>query len=470
MAYKDLREFLARLEKEGLLCRVSDPVDWNLELGAVMRKVFDTGGPAILFENVKDSPYSLISGAMYTYKRYGLAIGCEGDLRSILHKTHQAVENPIPPVTVNGGPCQENVHTGKDINLYDLPVPHWSEADGGRFIGTLGVIVTRDPDTGKRNVGIYRQQLFSKNEIGLLATQHIGVIFQKYQAMGEPMPIATAIGVAPEVLAASVVQTPYGQDEFAVAGSFRGDPLPLVKCKTLDLEVPATAEIVLEGHVNPNPAEWKDEGPFGEFPGYYGGVKMPRPTILLSAVTHRHNPIFQGTLEGAPPNESSTIRTIGHTLGAWRKLNLMGVPGVKEVHMTDMGCANFWVVVSLERQYYGGNARQVMEGIWATMSNAKWVIVVDQDIDVFDRGQVEWALSTRVQPHRDIYITPPNEMGTQLDPSIDPVRRPYPRAQTSRIGIDATLQFKGFEFPAMSRPGDALMKTITEKWSGKGLF
>ena len=138
------------------------------------------------------------------------------------------------------------------------------------------------------------------------------------------MPVATAIGVAPEVLAASVCHAPYGQDELGIAGGFRGDPLPVVKCKTLDLEVPATAEIVLEGFVASDPSQWQEEGPFGEFPGYYGGVKMRRPTIRLSAVTHRENPIFQGTLEGAPPNESSTIRTIGHTLGAWRKLREEG--------------------------------------------------------------------------------------------------------------------------------------------------
>ena len=470
MAYQDLRGFISSLEEEGLLRRVKEQVDWNLEVGAIMQKVFDARGPAILFENVKDSPHPLLSGAMCTYRRYALGVGSEGDLRSILSKALHAIDNPILPVRVERGSCQENVLTGKDIDLYRFPTPLWHELDGGRFIGTLGLVVTRDPDTGKRNVGIYRQQIIGKGETGLLATQQMGTMFQKYRALGEPMPIATAIGVAPEVLAAAVFHAPYGQDELAIAGGLCSAPVPLVKCRTVDLEVPATAEIVLEGIVEVDASRWKDEGPFGEFPGYYGGVKMPRPVVRLTAVTHRNDPILQGTLEGMPPNESSTLRTVGHTVGAWKNLLALGIPGVKEVHVTEMGCANFQVVVSMDRQYYGGNARQVIQGLWATNTNAKWVIVVDDDIDIFDQGQVEWALSTRVQPHRDVIITSDSEPGIELDPSIHPSKRAYPVSQSSRIGIDATMQYKGFEFPPKARQNDELMNKVEKKWLGKGLF
>src|SRR3990172_4472822 len=152
---------------------------------------------------------------------------------------------------------------------------------------------------------------------------------------------------------------------------------------------------------------------------------MPGPLVRLTAVTHRNNPIFQGTLVVGPPCEDSTLRTVGHTVGAWRKLRVMGIPGVKEVHMTEMGCAWFVAIVSMDRQYYGGNARQVIEGLWATNIAAKWAIVVDDDIDIFDSGQVEWALATRVQPHRDIIITSDSEPGISLDPSIEPGKRPY---------------------------------------------
>jgi UbiD family decarboxylase len=449
------------------VCRVKEQVNWDLEVGAIMQKTCDTQGPALLFENVKGSPYPLFTGAMYTYRRYGLGIGVEGGLRPILRKGLHAMQNPIPPLRVASGPCQENVLTGKDIDLYRFPVPRWHEMDGGRYIGTLGVVVTRDPQTGERNMGIYRQQIMSRDTTGLLATQQVGTMFQKYRAMGKPMPIATAIGVPPEVVAAACFHAPYGQDELGIAGGLRGEPVPLVKCKTVDLEVPATSEIVLEGVVEVDTSLWKEEGPFGEYPGYYGGVKMPRPLVRLTAITHRNNPIFQGAMVVAPPCEDSTLRTVGHTVGAWGKLLTMGIPGVKELHMTEMGCAVFKVIVSMDRQYYGGNARQVINGVWASMGVGKWVIVVDDDIDIFDPGQVEWALSTRVQPHRDIIIVP-DQSGSQLDPSIDPSKRPYPIAQTSRIGIDATMQFKGFEFPPKARPGEELMRTVEKKWAGKG--
>lgn len=470
MPYHDLRQFVSRLEEEGQLVRVRDQVDWNLEVSAILQKTFDVQGPAVLFENVKESPYPLLCGAMYTYPRFGLGIGAEGNLRALLRKSLDATENPIAPVTVEAGLCQENVLTGDDIDLYSFPVPYWHEHDGGRFIGTLGLVITRDPDTGKRNVGIYRQQIMGKNETGLLATQQAGVMLQKYRARGQSMPIATAIGVAPELLAASVFYGRYGEDELGIAGALRGEPVPLVKCKTVDLEVPASAEVVLEGFIDLDTSRWKEEGPFGEFPGYYGGVKMPRPNIRLTAVTHRDNPVFQGTLEGAPPNESSTLRTVGHSVGAWRKLLAMAIPGVKEVHFTEMGCAQFMAIVSMERQYYAGNARQVIEGLWATNINAKWAIVVDADIDIFDQRQVEWALSTRVQPHRDVVITADRESGIQLDPSIDPGQRAYPGTRSSRIGIDATTQFKGFDFGPKARTSDELMAAVEKKWAGRGLF
>ena len=470
MAYDDLRQFLSRLEQEGLLARVKEQVDWDLEAGAIIHKNFEARGPAILFENIKGSRYPLLSGAMNTYRRCGLGIGADGTLRSVLRKTLDATRNPVSPVVVQSGACQENVIVGGDIDLNRFPVPRWHEMDGGRYVGTLGLVITADPVTGTRNVGIYRQQILDKATTGILATQQFGTMFQRYRAAGRPMPIATAIGVAPEILLSSVCYAPYGQDELGIAGALRQAPVELVKCKTVDLQVPATAEIVLEGVVEIDDSKWKEEGPFGEFPGYYGGVKMPRPTIRLSAITHRNNPIFQGTLEGAPPNESSVIRTVGHSVGAWSKLLAMGIPGVKEVHFTEMGCAQFVAIVSLDRQYYGGHARQIIEALWATNINAKWAIVVDDDIDIYDQGQVEWAISTRVQPHRDIVITSENEPGISLDPSIEPGRRPYPNARSSRIGIDATTQYKGFDFPLKARPSPELLRLVEEKWSGRGLF
>src|SRR3989304_919178 len=214
MAYKDLREFIKKLEDEGELHRIKKEVDWNIELGTVMRKVFDLRGPAVLFEKVKGSNITFLSGAMDTYKRYALGIGeSSQDLRSLLKRVLDATKNPIKPVLVKDGVCKENVEKGKDIDLYKFPVPKWHELDGGRFIGTLGVVITRDPEPGVRNGGTYGQKLNGKKKTGLLTTQHLGQMLERYRAMKKPMPIVTAIGVAPEVLPARWCTVGYGEDE-----------------------------------------------------------------------------------------------------------------------------------------------------------------------------------------------------------------------------------------------------------------
>lgn len=467
MAFQDLREFIAELERRGLLRRVEKEVNWYLEIGAIMKRVSDMGGPAVLFERVKGSAIPLLSGAMGTYERYGVGIGCPNNLRSILAKIMGAIGNPTAPILVGRGVCQENVLLGKDIDLYGFPAPHWHPLDGGRFIGTLGAVVTKDPETGQRNVGIYREQILDRDKTGLLAAQHAGFTVQKYRAMKKPMPIATCIGVDPAILAASCVQLAPGEDELGIAGTLQGRPVELVQCKSIDLQVPASCEIVLEGMIPPDDAAWLEEGPFGEFTGYYGGDRMRRPTIYLSAITHRNRPIYQGTFEGAPPNESAVLRTIGHTAGLWEKLKKTGVPGIKEVFLR--GCAAFIAVISLDRQYYGGHARQVIDATWAVAGGVKWVIVVDGDIDVFDWDQVEWALSTRVQPHRDIFITDERERGLHLDPSIPPEARPYPVSQSSRIGIDATTQFKGFPWPDPVKPTAETMAAVEARWKEYGI-
>ncbi|MDP2728120.1 MAG: UbiD family decarboxylase [Dehalococcoidia bacterium] len=467
MPYKDLRGFLAALRERGDLHTVEKEVDWDLEIGSVMRKIFDQRGPAVLFQRVKDSAFPLVSGVMDTYDRYALALGVEPDLRSIFKRTLDAVAAPIPPIVVKRGPCKENIDQGKKIDLHRFPAPRWHSLDGGRFLGTLGAVILKDPETGTRNMGIYRGQVLAKDKLGLLATQHAGIVLTKYQSMRKPMPVAIAIGVEPAVLSACCFQVAYGVDELGIAGGLRAEPVEMVKCETVDLEVPASAEIVLEGEVPADESKWEEEGPFGEFPGYYGGMRFRRPTIYLSAVTYRDNPIVHGTLEGAPPNESNTIRTIGHTTGIWDRLRRTGVPGLKEFYLTDMGCAVFTAVASLERHYYAGNARQLIEAIFAT-SLAKWAIVVDGDVDIYDREQVEWALATRVQPHRDIIVTPDGEPGVNLDPAIPPGARAYPQTHTSKVGIDATVHFKGYEFSPIARPSQEEMAQVEARWHEYG--
>jgi UbiD family decarboxylase len=372
----------------------------------------------------------------------------------------------MAPEIVKEGVCQEEVYTGDQVDVLKFPTPRWNRLDGARYIGTLGLVVNKDPETGVRNVGIYRLAIKGKNILGYNATQQTGLNLRKHEKMGTPMPIAVAIGVPPAALAASCFIAPYGVDEFSLAGPLLGRPLPLVKCKTVDLEVPANTEIVLEGTVSPHLEDWEDEGPFGEFTGYYG-IRTRNPVINLTAMTHRRDPILQGTLEGKPPTESTTLR-IGHTIGTWQKLERTGLPGIREVYCTDMGCTNFFTIVAIERNYYHGHARQVIEAVWATGFNHKWTMVVDEDIDIYDRAQVEWAMTVRTQPHRDIIITDDSCIGCNLDPSIPPEDRPYPGTRSSRIGINATKEFKGFSFPPIVRPSDEDFDRVDKRWSEYG--
>jgi UbiD family decarboxylase len=467
MSHKDMREFIGELEEAGELHRIKTQVDWDLELSAIMRKVFEKDGPACLFENVKGSDFSVFSGGFFRAKKYGIAVGAPPDVRSILKMMLKATENPIAPVMVADGPCKENIDVGDKINLEKFPVPRWFHLDGGRYIGTLGAIITKDPDTGIRNMGVYRQQIAGKNRLGMLATQQCGINLQKYRIRKMPMPIATAIGVPPSVLAAAIVRAPYREDELGIAGGIMGEPVPLVKCETIDLEVPANSEIVIEGEIPPDADLWVEEGPFGEFTGCCSSVHSEiKPVVNVTAVTYRNNPIFQGCSPGIPPNEETTFREIGTTVGAWRNILKAGVPGVKEVYATEMGCAEFVIVVSMDQQYYLGNAREVIEAVFATVGKTtKWVIVVDDDIDIFDRGQVEWALSVRVQPHRDIIITDDRHSGNPLDPSIHPNLRSHPLlARTSRIGIDATIKNKDFDFPPIVKSTEEMEKYVEKRW------
>lgn len=462
MAYRDLREFLDRLEKEKDLSRVSAEVDWNLEVGTIMRRVYDERGPAVLFERVKDSPNPLVSGAMDTERRYGWGLETDPNPRAILHKLVRAIEQPLKPVLVDDGPCKQHVDTGNNIDLGIFPAPKWHRLDGGRFIGTLGVVVTKDPETGEKNLGICREQIHDRKRTGLYAAQQARIMLRKYQTLGRPMPVATAIGVDPAVLAASTVLAPYGSDEMEIAGALRGQPVELVRCETVDLAVPASAEIVLEGEIEPNEELWLEEGPFGEFTGFYAGQRTRRPTVNLTAVTYRDMPILHGTFEGPPPSESTTLRTFAHTAGIWGRLRKAGVPGVKEVYSSDMGCAIFWTVVSMEQQFYAGNVQDVINVVFG-LSESKWVIVVDGDIDIYDRGQVEWALSTRVLPHRDIILTS-RQRGLMIDSSIAPEDLREIGTRGSKIGIDGTMQFKGFDFPPFARPTAQEIAFVDRRW------
>ena len=411
----------------------------------------------------------VFTGALFRHKKYAINIDAPPDLKGIMDKVKYAVANPINLKMVSTGHCKENIDTGSKINLEKFPSPRWHELDGGRYIGTLGVVITKDPETGIRNLAVYREQLEGKNKHGLNPEQHSGIHLTKYRAMNKPMPVVTCIGVPPSVLCAALTKAPYGQDESGIAGALCGEPVPFVKCETVDLEVPADSEIVIEGEVPVDTTKWEMEGPFGEFTGHFHTLqKGQKPTVYVTAVTYRDNPIYQGCSPGIAPNEETTPREIGGTAGAWLDLQRSGIPGIKNVYVTEMGCAGFTTIVQMDRHFYQGNVRQIIYFCFARQFMSKWVIVVDDDIDIFDKGAIEWALATRVQPHRDIIITDNKLQGVELDPSIHTDLAHIPNVQTSKIGIDATTKFKGHNFAPLVLDSPEMSQKITSRWNEYG--
>ena len=307
MPGRDLRDLINDLEERNDLTRIKAEVDWNEELGAITREISSQYGPALLFENIKDHKNTicrrLFTNGTGTKKRLCWIIGVPEDTSDaeIVRVFKERFAKPLKPVTVDSGPVKENIVKGDDVDLFQLPVPKWNPLDGGRYIMTSGSVVTRDPDSGTLNVGTYRGMIGSKNTIGVLlaTTQGWGMHFTKHRNRNEPMPVAVVLGWDQSLFIAA--STPVIHPEYEMAGSLRRAPVELVKCETSDLMVPASAEIVLEGFVSPDPKTFTLEGPFSEYPGYYGGSKSPKHTIQVTCVTYRNDPIFHGCLTGASP-------------------------------------------------------------------------------------------------------------------------------------------------------------------------
>lgn len=456
MPYNDLREFLTVLERHGQLARVKAPVSLEYELGAICRKVLDQRGPALLFENIRGSSVPVAANVIGTRERYALALETTPD--RIIAEWQVRTQNPLPPVIVERGPCQENVLTGDQIDLLKFSMPIWNELDGGPFV-TFPCHISKDPD-GNRNVGMYRGHVFGPRALGILAGpyRHI-VAHQKLTA--EPFPVAIAMGLDPAVYAAAVAPFPYGVDEMGMAGALRGKPVEMVRCVSVPLEVPATAEIVIEGTITRG--DMHPEGPYAEFTGYSTRV-LDRPVIRVSAITHRNGAIHQGSYNGVPPQESLVMTSVPMEAEIKRLTPL----AMKDVHVTEEGCGAFTCVVSCEKPYEG-YAKALALGVLGTPAGrlVKIVIVVDDDIDVFSPEKVQWAIATRVQPHRDVQILN-DMMGIVLDPSIDPEDRATGWARTSKMVIDAT-RYKAHDFEPVVRPEPKAMAEVEKNWDRYGI-
>ena len=425
--FEELRGYLSYLEERGQLLRVNEEVDPKFEIAAGIRKTSDIGGPALLFEKVKGFPdWRVLGGLFATRKLVALGLGIPED--QLLEKYLTLEEKRIAPEMVKTGPVKEVCWRGNEIDLFRLPMVTHSEKDVGPYI-TIGAQIGKDPDTGIRNVSIHRMLRLGKDRLSLWAPpdHHLGRMILKAEEKGRGLEVATAIGVDPAIIIGSQAKVPFGVDEFHVAGGLRGAAVKLTKCETIDVEVPAAAEIVIEGITIPG--ERVSDGPYGEYPGTYSESKQS-PVLKVISITMRRNPIYQTALTGLPVTENHTLIEYANAAVIYREAKKI-IPEVKSVHVTPGGTFRHHVVVSI-RKRHEEEARNLILGLLSLGIGLKQVTVVDEDIDIYDPVDVEWALSTRMQPDRDIIIIPRIACST-LDPSV-----PAPRT-TAAWGIDATM-------------------------------
>lgn len=469
MSFFDLREFLKLLDSEGELHRIETMVDPEWEVGAICRENFDRRGPALQFNHLGNHQTPLVVGVLGKSKLYGLALGVLPTFKEIYGKWQWALENPIKPILLETGPCKEV--KSEEVNLFEdpFPVPRWHVLDGGPYLGTFHLVISIDPESGWINCGMYRNQILGKDCLGIhLANpnQDFGKIFEKWKSLKKSMPVAIAIGVTPYLSLVAVSKIPVGVNEYNIAGGLRGSPIELVHAETSDLLVPACAEIILEGEV-PVDDYHSQEGPFGETPGYMGEMENRINYIKVKKMTHRRNPIFQGTYEGKPPNESALVMLYTRTISVYNHLLLSGIKGVKDVCVT-YASRGFHTVVSIYKQY-PNHAKDVMNHVLGCPGLiCKHCVVVDEDVDPWDTFQVEWAIATRVQADRDIEIIK-NGRSSKFDVSQVPSKR----GLSSWLRIDATKPFEEYEregasFPLSSEPPEELLMKVRARWKDYG--
>ncbi len=462
MPYQDLREFLDNLESRGDLKHVRKEVDWNLELSHIFRLNEMEGGPALLFDNIKDCPgHRVAASVLQTKERVALALDLspEQSFLEMVKQWHARIsERTIPPQWVDSGPCKENIVLGDDVNLYDFPTPWFYPKDGGRYLSTGAILVTRDLETGRVNVGTYRGMIIDRDKMALLLSlgKDSEIDLRGYAREGRPMPVAWATGVDPALFICSANFFPRAVSEYDIAGALRGEPVAVVRGETVDLPIPAGAEIVLEGEVVPG--ELVPEGPFSEWPGYYTGGDNRLPYMRVKAITHRSNPILWAMHAISDP---ALLFSLARTAGLYNELQSMGIPGVKSVHCPRVGGGRMMAIISVQ-QMYPGHSTQVGLAVMASISGnygLKIVIVVDDDIDPENWEQVLWALSMRYQPERCTQIIKRGK-STPLDPSL-PVDG---RMLTSRVLLDACLPYEWEHKPERIALDPEMVTRVKGQW------
>jgi 4-hydroxy-3-polyprenylbenzoate decarboxylase len=426
MPFKDMREFINKLEVEGEAQRIDEEVDWDLEAGAMVRRSNERDLPAPFFQKVKDYPdgYRIFGAPLSNQKRVAIAMDMDANTpaRELIAEYLKRKQQPVKPVLVSGGPCKENISLGDELDLLKFPVPMVHLGDAGRYIGTFHLVVAKDLDSQWVNWSMQRLMVHNKNTIGIQAPpqSHLGMIYgQGYEPRNKPMEVAIAIGTEPISNLCAASSIPHGVSEVDIAGGIRGEPVELVECETVDLAVPATAEIVIEGEIRPQ--ERMDEGPFGEYTGYMTPHPLPRPVIHVKAVTHRNNPILTMTCEGVPSTESHAILFVTKAAQLMEELRARGLPVTGVCAFVETCCMLVAVAVKVP---YANVAGEIAHVIWASRQGrgTPYIIVVEDDVDPFNMDQVLHALITKCHPYRGI-VRLEHAVGLPLAPWADRYER-----------------------------------------------
>jgi len=476
---RDLRTWLDQLEAEGELYRLKAKVDWRGEIAEIQRQVGLNQGPAMLYENILDYEFGrctkLFCGGQATPGRTALMLGLPKNTPhlELVKELRRRLRKPIAPREVETGPVKENIVTGKDIDLTDFPVPQWHPLDRDRYINTWCGVITRDPDTGRQNVGVYRGGIGGRDRIKvwLVPAQNWGVHYQKYQAMGQPMPVAFVYGWDPTLVFTGALS--FSISEYQAMGAIAGEPVPLVRCETSDLTVPASAEIVIEGLISPDPATYEIEGPYGESPGYYS-LPARRPVVAVKCITHRNDPIFRGAI-----GESRSIMSIGVAAIIWNILEQQDIPGILDIAFGPI------IAVKIHKTYQG-QARQVAAAIWGSrlgVNMAKVIVVVDDEneVNIADPAQLQAAMVRHLDPSRGLVVFP-MELGGAVDPSLSADAQDvmeYGQALLNKVLIDATVDWQTHPrseswggrrlSPNCMQPTPEVKQRVSERWREYGI-
>ena len=484
MNFKDLRDYIDFLERKGDLHRIKSPVTWDLEITEIADRVVKAGGPALLFENVEGYDMPVVINLFTSDRRMAWALGVEtldplvDRIQGLLRLTQGPPEGLVnklrtlgqlvqfgsfQPKTVRHAPCQEVVLQGEEVDLLKFPILKCWPLDGGRYI-TLPLVITKDPETGVQNYGIYRMQVYDSRTTGMhWQTHKVGAHHYRLSEglQADRLEVAVALGGDPATIWTGSAPLPPDVNEMVLAGFIREEAVDLVQAKTVDLLVPAQAEIVLEGYVTPG--EERLEGPFGDHTGYYS-MEDPYPVFHVTTITHRRDPIYPTTFVGRPPKEDYWMGKVTERM--FLPLIKMVLPEVVDINMPAEGIFKNLVLVSIKKEY-PGQARKVMFGLWGLglMSLSKTFVVVDDFVDVQDLSEVAWRVTNNLDPGKDLVV---------VDGPVDDldVASPTPRFG-ARLGIDATRKGPGEGYhrgwPPDIEMSPEIKDLVDRRWEEYGL-